>query len=101
MAWIREHVDLSQADVNWSVRENAIDTTAVVLWMLSDQRSSPDTSLEAAVKRPFQSPPDFLPRNKRVSEGTLSTSSSADDVARQRLSQETRCTVPRTSPGPR
>lgn len=88
VAWIREHVDLSQADVNWPVRENAVDTTAVVLWMLIYQRSSPDASLEAAVKMLLQSPLDFLPRNKRVTEGTLSTGSSASAVARQRLPQE-------------
>jgi hypothetical protein len=85
LAWIREHVDLPQADELWPVRHNAVYTTAVVLWMLIVQRANPDASLEAAVKALLEAPPEFLPRNKRIATNTLSTSSGGYSTARSRL----------------
>lgn len=78
-------VDLQQADQMHPVRGNAVYTSSVVLWMLVYQRMNPDASLEAAVKKLVKSRPNFLPDNKRVSGGTLSTNTSTYSQARSRL----------------
>jgi len=80
--FLKTTIDLSQADAEHPVRSNAVYTTSVVLWMLVYQRMNPDTSLEAAVKKLIHSKPDFLPNNKRVTEGTLSTNTSTYSQAR-------------------
>lgn len=82
---IRELVDLSQADLLHPTRPNAVYTTSVVLWMLVYQRMNPDASLEAAVKKLLDSRPDLLPDNKRLTDGTLSSSTGAYSRARSRL----------------
>ena len=82
---LRGLVDWSAADQEFSVRENAVYTTSVVLWLLVSQRMNPEASLEAAVKRLIDTQPDFLPRNKRVIEGTLSAGTGAYSRARSRL----------------
>ena len=81
-------VDFQQADVMHPVRGNAVYTTGVVLWMLVYQRMNPDTSLEAAVKKLLEAKPSFLPANKRVTEGTLSSNTSTYSQARSRLPLE-------------
>lgn len=78
-------VDLQQADELHPVRGNAVYTCSVVLWMLVYQRMNPDASLEAAVKKLIHSRPDFLPDNKRVFDGTLSSNTSTYSQARSRL----------------
>jgi Transposase DDE domain len=78
-------VDLKEADQLHPVGDNAVYTTSVVLWMLVYQRMNPDASLEAAVKKLIDSKPTFLPDNKRVREGTLSTNTSTYSQARSRL----------------
>ena len=83
--FLKTRVDLSVANERHPVRENAVYTTAVVLWMLVYQRMNPDTSLEAAVKKLIDSKPDFLPDNKRVTEGTLSTNTSTYSQARSKM----------------
>jgi hypothetical protein len=85
---LRQLVDLDWADQRYPVRNNAVYTTSVVLWMLVYQRMNPDNSLEAAVKKLLRSPPDFLPKNKRVEEGTLSTNTSGYSQARSRMPAE-------------
>lgn len=82
---IRQLVELEGADQQFPVRENAVYTTSVVLWMLVYQRMSPDSSLEAAVKKLLRSPPGFLPKNKRVDDGTLSTNTGGYSQARSRM----------------
>lgn len=87
-------VDLEQADRRHPVRGNAVYKTSVVLWMLVFQRMNPDSSLEAAVKKLIAvkklnaAKPYFLPANKRVSEGTLSSNTSTYSQARCRLPAE-------------
>jgi hypothetical protein len=83
--FLKTRVDLKQANERHPVRDNAVYTTAVVLWMLVYQRMNPDKSLEAAVKKLIDSKPDFLPDNKRVTEGTLSTNTSTYSQARSRM----------------
>lgn len=78
-------VDLRQIDGQFPLRGNAVYCNSVVLWMLVYQRMNPDSSLEAAVKELIQSQPDLLPRNKRLTEGTLSTNTGAYSKARSRL----------------
>jgi len=78
-------VDLQHADRLHPVRSNAVYISSVVLWMLVYQRMSPDATLEAAVKKLIDSRPDFLPDNKRVSAGTLSSNTSTYSQARSRM----------------
>lgn len=82
---LTELVDLGQADELHPVRGNAVYTSSVVLWMLVYQRMNPDSSLEAAVKKLIASRPDFLPDNKRIADGTLSSNTSTYSQARSRL----------------
>ena len=81
-------VDLRTADQLHPVGENAVYTTSVVLWMLVYQRMNPDASLEAAVKELIRAKPDFLPNNKRVREGSLSSNTSTYSQARSRMPRE-------------
>ena len=85
---LRELVDWSAADREFPLRGNAIYITSVVLWMLVSQRMNPERSLESAVKRLIDTQPDFLPRNKRVVEGTLSKATGSYSRARTRLQRE-------------
>ena len=82
---LRELVDCSAADREFPLRGNAVDLTSVVLWMLVSQRMTPERSLAAAVKRLIQTHPDFLPKNKRVFEGTLSERTGSYSRVRTRL----------------
>jgi hypothetical protein len=84
---LKELVDLTQADQLCPVRGNSVYTTSVVLWMLVYQRMSPDSSLEAAVKKLVKSQPSLLSKNKRVMEKTLSTDTGGYSKARSRMPQ--------------
>ena len=77
--------DLKRADEMFPVRGNAVYATSVVLWMLVYQRMSPDSTLEAAVKKLLETMPGLLPENKRVTKGALSDDSGAYSKARTRL----------------
>ncbi len=85
---LRDLVDWSAADQQFPMRGNAIYTTRVVLWMLVSQRMAPERSLESAVKRLLDTQPDFLPRNKRVTQKTLSKATGGYSRARSRLSRD-------------
>lgn len=85
---LRSLVDLSEADALCPVRSNAVYVTSVVLWMLVYQRMHADSSLEAAVKMLIDSRPHLLPRNKRVVDETLSTSTGGYSRARSRMPLE-------------
>lgn len=87
-AFLRTLVDFAEAERLHPSRDNAVYTTSVILWMLVSQRLNPEVSLAAAVKQLIENPPDFLPNNVRVTEGTLSTSTGADSQARQRMPTE-------------
>ena len=75
---LRELVDLKEANQQHPKRSNAVYTSCVVLWMLIYQRLKPDASLESSVKHLIETRPDYLPKNKRLSENTLSTSTRPD-----------------------
>ena len=81
-------IDLRKADQLHPVGDNAVYTTSVVLWMLVYQRMHPDASLEATVKELIRAKPEFLPDNKRVREGTLSSNTSTYSQARSRMPRE-------------
>ena len=85
---LSELVDLSEVDEMAPRRENAVFTSCVVLWMLIYQRLKPDASLETAVKHLLQTRPDYLPENKRLREGTLSTATGGYSRARSKLPLE-------------
>ena len=81
-------IDLSHANSLHPKRGNAVYTACVVLWMLIYQRLKPDASLETAVKHLLETRPDYLPENKRLREGTLSTSTAGYSQARSDLPLE-------------
>jgi hypothetical protein len=83
-----QFVDLEEADRRHPVQGNAVYTTSVVLCMLVMQRMSKDSSLEAVVKKLLDVKPAFLPKNKRVTEGTLSSNTSSYSQARSRMPGE-------------
>ena len=87
-ALLRTLVDFAEAERLHPSRDNAVYTTSVILWMLVFQRLNPEVSLEAAVKHLIENPPDLLPDNIRVSEGTLSTNTGAYSQARKRMPTE-------------
>ena len=65
---------------------NAVYATSVVLWMLVSQRMNPERSL--ALKRMLDTQPDFLRRNKRITEKTLSNATGRYRHARSRLQRD-------------
>ena len=81
-------IDMSHANALHPKRANAVYTSCVVLWMLIYQRLKPDASLETAVKHLLETRPDYLPENKRVREGTLSTSTAGYSQSRSDLPLE-------------
>ena len=85
---LRGLVDWPAADQEFPRRGNAVYITSVVLWMLVSQRMNPERSLESAVKRLSLTQPDFLPKNKRLIEGTLSEATGGYSRARKRLPPE-------------
>ena len=84
---LSELVDFEEADRLCPARDNAVYTTSVILWMLVYQRMSPDSTLEAAVKRLIDYKPKLLRKNKRITNGTLSPDSGAYSKARSRIPQ--------------
>jgi hypothetical protein len=82
-------VDLRLADELQPRGPGAVYITSVILWLLVYQRLSPRTSLEMAVKHLQETAPQLCPDNRRVREGTLSSSTAAYSAARQWLSEET------------
>jgi hypothetical protein len=87
-AFLRMLIDFEEVEREYPSRENAVYTTSVILWMLVFQRLNPEVSLEAAVKHLIENPPDFIPDNVRVTEGTLSTNTGAYRQARKRMPTE-------------
>lgn len=81
-------VDWSELDRLHPLRENAVYSASVVLWMLVFQRMNSDTTLEAAVKMFLETKPSFVPQNKRVNEKTLSPNTGAYSRARTRVALE-------------
>lgn len=81
-------VDWSELDRLFPMRENAVYSTSIVLWMLVFQRLNSDSTLEAAVKMLLQTKPSFLPDNKRVDENSLSPNTGAYSRARTRVGLE-------------
>jgi hypothetical protein len=80
-----ELVDFEEADKMFAQRAHTVFTASVVLWMLVYQRLKPDTSLENTVKHLLETRPQLLPKNKRLTEGNISTRSGTYSVARKRL----------------
>ena len=87
-ALLRTLVDFAEAERLHPSRDNAVYTTSVILWKLVFQRLNPEVSLEAAVKHLIENPPDLLPDNIRVSEGTISTNTGDYRQARKRMPTE-------------
>jgi hypothetical protein len=77
--------DPADANARFPRRPNAVYTTAVILWMLTYQRTHPDKSLDAAVQHLLATRPALLPDHKRVRDDTLSLNTSSYSDARQWL----------------
>lgn len=85
---LAEAVDLSRADDFSPSSPQTVYTASVVLWLLIVQRLDQDLSLRDAVSHLIETQPDLLPDNKRVADGTLSTSTGAYSNGRSRLTME-------------
>lgn len=83
---LAEHVDLKQVDRDAPLRNNAVYTNGLALWMMIMQRMTPEGTLESSVKQLLDSGSNLLPHNnKRVTEKTLSPNTAAFSNARKRL----------------
>ena len=63
-------------------------TSLMTVWLLVYQRLQAGCSLELAVTEFLRSDPKFLPKNRRVCEGTLSSKTGSYSQARKRLKVE-------------
>ena len=86
---LQELVDLTEADELQPSSAQTVYTTSVVLWLLVLQRLDRGCSMAAAVKQLLPASEDLLPANKRIEQGTLSSSTAAYSDGRRRLSLET------------
>ena len=64
---------------------NAVYTSSLTMWMLVLQRLAGGKGMGAIVKDTISNAPSFMPNNKRVKNGQLSTNSSSFSTARGRL----------------
>lgn len=78
-------IDMGLADKLAPLGPAAIYTTSVVLWLLIYQRLNHSATLEAAVKKLWDSRNDLCPDNKRIRDKTLSAGTGAYSGARKRL----------------
>lgn len=85
---LSEHVDLREVDQLAPLRSNAVYTNGLAIWMMVLQRMTPEGTLESSVKQLLDSGSNLLPKNKRVSEKTLSSNTAAYSRARKRVSLE-------------
>jgi len=85
---LTELVDLSEANEIMESSPQTVYTASVVLWLLLVQRLDRNASLRDAVAHLIETKPDFLPHNKRLEEGTLSSGTGAYSNGRQRLTME-------------
>jgi hypothetical protein len=89
MNLLKELTSVKELDALQPSSPQTVYTTLVTLWMLTLQRLGGGKSLDDIVKDVLSTNRKILPRNKRVTEGTLSFSSAAYSDARQRLALET------------
>ena len=68
---------------------NAVYTSSLTMWMLVLQRLTGGKGMQAIVKDTIANVPAFVPNNKRVQNGQLSTNSSSFSTARKRLKLKT------------
>lgn len=85
---LSEHVDLQEVDQLDPLRSNAVYTNGLAIWMMVLQRMTPNGTLESSVKQLLDSGSSLLPKNKRVSEKTLSSNTAAFSRARKRVPLE-------------
>ena len=68
---------------------NAVYTSSLTMWMLVLQRLTGGKGMQAIVKDTIANVPAFVPNNKRVQNGQLSSNSSSFSTARKRLKLKT------------
>lgn len=66
----------------------AVYTSLMTVWLLVYQRLHAGCTLEAAVTEFLRNDPQFMPKNRRVREGTLSSKTGSYSQARKRLKPE-------------
>jgi hypothetical protein len=82
---LQQLVNFEDANELFAQRAHTVYNACVVLWMLVYQRLKPDASLENAVKHLLDTRPNYLPKNKRLDDNTISTESGSYSRARSRL----------------
>lgn len=84
----RALLDAERIDALQPLGPGAVYTALVTVWMLVYQRLQAGVPLTDAVSELIQSPPGFLPDNRRVRENTLSANTGSFSRARSRLKPE-------------
>lgn len=85
---LSQHVDLGEVNEFAPLRSNAVYTNGLAIWMMVLQRMTPEGTLESSVKQLLDCGSHLLPKNKRVSEKTLSPDTGAFSKARKRVPVE-------------
>lgn len=83
---LKQWTDIGEVDSFEELGPAAVYKTSVVLWLMLFQRLNPKATLVDAVLHFVETAPDELKTNKRLREGTLSTTGSSYSDARHRLS---------------
>lgn len=87
-ARFRELIDAKQIEALQPLGPAAVYSASITVWLLIYQRLHAGASLLNAVHELLRTDAAFLPNNRRVREGTLSTNTGAYGRARQRLKCE-------------
>src|SRR5688572_10588028 len=85
---LSKHIDLREVDQFAPLRSNAVYTNGLAIWMMVLQRMTPEGTLESSVKQLLDAGSHLLPKNKRVSEKSLSPNTGAFSKARKRVPLE-------------
>lgn len=86
---LKQWLDIGEADTYEALGPATVYKTSVVLWLMLFQRLNPNSSLRDAVLHFVETAPAELKTNKRLREGSLSTTGSSYSDARQRLTLKT------------
>jgi hypothetical protein len=83
---LQQWLNIEESDEIQPLGNATVYKTSVVIWLMLFQRLNPDASLKDSVEYFFANAPKGTQANRRLREGTLSTSNSSYCGARKRLS---------------
>lgn len=86
---LKQWTNISEADSLEELGPAAVYKSSVVLWLMLFQRLNPGASLRDSVLHFVETAPAELKTNKRMREGSLSTSTGSYSCAKRRLTLET------------